>query len=74
MSGGSQKSATKQTFAIFSQGFRPFFCAAILSVTVISIWVTMLVTGMALPSRFEPLTWHIHEMLFGFVMAAKNGR
>jgi len=33
----------------------------------------MLVTGMALPSRFDPLTWHIHEMLFGFVMAAIAG-
>lgn len=52
MSDGSQKFATKQTFAIFSQGFRPFFCATIWSVTAIGIWVTMLVTGMALPSRF----------------------
>ena len=33
----------------------------------------MFVTGAALPSRFDPLTWHIHEMLFGFVMAAIAG-
>ena len=33
----------------------------------------MFVTGAALPSRFDPLTWHIHEMLFGFVMAAVAG-
>ena len=33
----------------------------------------MLTTGAALPSRFDPLTWHIHEMLFGFVMAAIAG-
>ena len=26
-----------------------------------------------MPSRFDPLTWHIHEMLFGFVMAAVAG-
>jgi uncharacterized protein involved in response to NO len=33
----------------------------------------MLATGAALPSRFDPLSWHIHEMLFGFVMAAIAG-
>ena len=27
----------------------------------------------AVPSRFDPLAWHIHEMLFGFVMAAVAG-
>jgi len=60
--------------AIFSQGFRPFFFgAAIWSVTAIGIWIVMLITGAALPSRFDPLTWHIHEMLFGFVMAAIAG-
>src|SRR5208337_1429144 len=33
----------------------------------------MFVAGSAMPSRFDPLTWHIHEMLFGFVMAAIAG-
>lgn len=33
----------------------------------------MLTTETTLPSRFDPLTWHIHEMLFGFVMAAIGG-
>ncbi len=33
----------------------------------------MLATGAALPSRFDPLSWHIHEMLFGFVMAVVAG-
>ena len=27
------------------------------------------VEGAVLPSRFDPLAWHIHEMLFGFTMA-----
>ena len=30
-------------------------------------------TGGASPSRFDPLTWHIHAMLFGFVPAAIAG-
>ena len=27
------------------------------------------VEGAVLPSRFDPLAWHIHETLFGFAMA-----
>jgi uncharacterized protein involved in response to NO len=55
-------------------GFRPFFFAAGLwSAVAIAIWIFMLDTGAALPSRFDPLIWHIHEMLFGFVMAAIAG-
>ena len=30
-------------------------------------------SGGNLPSRFDPLAWHIHEMLFGFVMATIAG-
>jgi uncharacterized protein involved in response to NO len=37
------------------------------------VWIAMLAIGFALPSRFDPLAWHIHEMLFGFVMAAIAG-
>lgn len=33
----------------------------------------MLATGSSLPSRFDPLSWHVHEMIFGFVMAAIAG-
>lgn len=55
-------------------GFRPFFLAAgFWAAAALAIWIVMLETGSALPSRFEPLAWHIHEMLFGFVMAAVAG-
>jgi uncharacterized protein involved in response to NO len=55
-------------------GFRPFFLAAGLwSALALGLWIVMFATGAALPSRFDPLTWHIHEMLFGFVMAAIAG-
>src|SRR5262245_24790057 len=57
-----------------SQGFRPFFLAAgFWAVTALAIWILMLTERTALPSRFDPLAWHIHEMLFGFVMAAVAG-
>jgi uncharacterized protein involved in response to NO len=57
-----------------SFGFRPFFLAASLwAAFALAAWILMLTQGLALPSRFDPLTWHIHEMLFGFVMAAIGG-
>lgn len=60
--------------AWLTQGFRPFFLAAgFWSAAALMAWIAMLATGMALPSRFDPLAWHSHEMLFGFVMAAIAG-
>lgn len=57
-----------------TQGFRPFFLAtAIWSVAALALWLGMLAAGSTLPSRFDPLGWHIHEMLFGFGMAAAAG-
>lgn len=58
----------------FSYGFRPFFLAAALwGATAIAAWIAILTTGLSIPTRFDPLTWHIHEMFFGFVLAAVAG-
>jgi len=60
--------------AVLTLAFRPFFFAASLwSALALALWIVMFMTGLALPSRFDPLTWHIHEMLFGFVPAAIAG-
>ena len=57
-----------------THGFRPFFLAAGLwSASALLLWIVMFATGSTIPSRFDPLAWHIHEMLFGFVMAAIAG-
>jgi uncharacterized protein involved in response to NO len=69
---GGVGSPTTPTF--FSLGFRPFFLAAgVWSAAALAVWIVMFVTGTALPSRFDPLAWHVHEMLFGFVMAVVAG-
>ncbi len=69
---GGMASPAAPTF--LTQGFRPFFLAAGLwSAASLALWVVMFATGSAVPSRFDPLAWHIHEMLFGFVMAAVAG-
>ena len=57
-----------------SQGFRPFFLAAgVWAAAALAVWIAVLTAGLELPSRFDPLAWHTHEMLFGFVMAAVAG-
>jgi uncharacterized protein involved in response to NO len=57
-----------------TQGFRLFFLAAgVWSAAALALWIVLLVTGTVVPSRFDPLAWHIHEMLFGFVMATVAG-
>jgi uncharacterized protein involved in response to NO len=54
--------------------FRPFFLAAsVWSAAALTGWFAMLTMGLTFPSRFDPLSWHINEMLFGFVMAAIAG-
>ena len=66
--------AGRGTPVFLTQGFRPFFLAAGLwAAAALTLWIVMLATGATLPSRFDPLSWHIHEMLFGFVMAAIAG-
>ena len=60
--------------AFLTLGFRPFFlAAAVWSAAALALWITILASGGVLPSRFDPLTWHIHEMLFGFALAAIAG-
>lgn len=55
-------------------GFRPFFFgAATWAVIAIALWLATLAGWMGLPSQFDPVAWHRHEMLFGFVGAAVSG-
>lgn len=55
-------------------GFRPFFFFGPLwAVIALTLWLVALDGGLTLPSAFEPLIWHRHEMLFGFVGAIVAG-
>lgn len=54
--------------AFLRGGFRPFFLGgACWAIIALCIWLHSLATGGVLPSAFDSLTWHRHEMLFGFV-------
>jgi uncharacterized protein involved in response to NO len=60
--------------ALFRHGFRPFFFAAGLwAVAALALWLLILAGALALPTAFAPVTWHAHEMIFGFAMAAVAG-
>src|SRR6185312_6653205 len=60
--------------AILSYGFRPFFfLAAFYAGLAIAIWLPIFFGALQLPTAFNPLDWHIHELLFGYLPAAITG-
>ncbi len=60
--------------ALLSAGFRPFFLiAGLWAAVAVPLWLAVLTGGLVLPSALDPVAWHAHEMLFGFVMAAVAG-
>lgn len=60
--------------ALWDGAFRPLFLAAgVWAAFAMVPWLLMLDGLLALPTRFTPLDWHVHEMLFGFVTAAIAG-
>ncbi|MBS0502454.1 MAG: NnrS family protein [Proteobacteria bacterium] len=55
-------------------GFRPFFLSgAAWAVAVVGLWVCALSGAVTLPTAFDPLAWHRHEMLFGYLGAVICG-
>jgi uncharacterized protein involved in response to NO len=59
---------------LLTAGFRPLFLAAAAWAALsMAAWLPLLTGEIDLPSDFDPLSWHIHEMLFGFVMATVGG-
>ncbi len=60
--------------AILSFGFRPFFLmAALWAALAMTIWVSMMAGHDVLPIAFDPIAWHSHELLFGYLGAVIAG-
>lgn len=60
--------------AILTFGFRPFFFgAAVWAALAMALWVPMLSGHLALPTAFDPVSWHAHEFLFGYLGAVIAG-
>ena len=64
---GIPRYRTWQGTCAAAEGFRPFFLAAGLwAAGALALWLAMLQGAIVLPTAFDPVTWHAHEMLFGF--------
>jgi len=61
-------------FALFALGFRPFFLlAGITAMLLVPLWVYIFTGAEAAFAYYDPLTWHGHEMLFGYSVAVIAG-
>ena len=66
--------AERHIDGFLSWGFRPFFLSAALwALLGMALWVPMLQGLLALPSVFDPVSWHAHEALFGYLGAVLAG-
>ncbi len=60
--------------AFLLQGHRPFFfLAGAWAVVAMLIWGAEILGASLLHTRFDPVSWHAHEMLFGYLGAALAG-
>ena len=58
----------------FSAGFRPFFLlGAVWAAIAVPVWLAAYVHGYALPGALPAMTWHAHEMIYGYALAAVTG-
>ncbi len=58
----------------FALGFRPFFLLGTIgAIALMMIWLAAWSGLLTLPPPYSPITWHAHEMLFGYVAAIVAG-
>lgn len=59
---------------IWDLAFRPLFLLASgFSVIAVLLWVALLNSATSWQPNFNPVLWHIHEMVFGFVLTIAAG-
>jgi uncharacterized protein involved in response to NO len=60
--------------ALLSGGFRPFFLfGAIWAALVVALWLPVFEGRVELPTALDPIRWHVHELLYGWLGAAIGG-
>jgi uncharacterized protein involved in response to NO len=60
--------------ALLADGLRPFFLAAgVWGALTILFWLPLSMGTMTVDSVFSPADWQIHEMLYGYAVAAMAG-
>jgi uncharacterized protein involved in response to NO len=69
-----RRGRARNTPAILSYGFRPFFLgASVYAAAAVPIWIWMLASGAEPAGPFAGSTWHAHEMIFGYLGAVIAG-
>lgn len=60
--------------ALFGYGFRPFFLgAAAYAAFAMVVWVGVISGTWNIPSSYDPVAWHAHEFLWGYLPAVIAG-
>lgn len=60
--------------AILSYGFRPFFFfGAVWAAVAVALWLPLLMGTIELPVAYDPIQWHVHELIYGYVPAIVAG-
>ena len=74
MSDSLSPKSSYQGPALWSYGFRPFFLSAALFVAIaIPAWTWFLARAEGVPMQYLLRTWHVHEMVFGFLPCVITG-
>ncbi len=69
-----RKTRMAATHPFLRGGFRPFFFGgAAWGLIALVLWLFALAGAVTLPTLFDSIAWHRHEMLFGFVGAVIAG-
>jgi len=59
---------------LFSAGYRPFFfLSSLWAAFAVPVWLVLFSNAWAPPIALSPMTWHVHEMVFGFGAATVTG-
>jgi uncharacterized protein involved in response to NO len=70
-----EERSARPRFALFELGFRPFFSmAGIFAVFGMLVWMLIYLFSVSWPlAGLDPVTWHAHEMIYGYAMAVVAG-
>ena len=61
-------------FALWRLGFRPFYLLGALQAALgVPLWILVFAGQVELPAGLAPMTWHAHEMVYGFAVAIVTG-
>ena len=75
MTGSAERMRAWDGPALLTYGFRPFFFAgALWAALAMTLMAFALIAGaLALPIAYDPVSWHAHELLFGYLGAIIAG-